>query len=417
MKFAVVLQKMLLRTVLFICLFVVNFFAIAQTQDSLQVPTDTTELSALQTTTASTQEKKRKKFPFFVIRTIKKFPFLSFKPKSQTSNQLSDSLSRQMLVLRKSLDSLNQIKKSREKEQKRMILQDSARKAVLTDTTKKPFYIPDAIRIGYDFSYGLRGLFSASGVVNATPTAGVPQGAAQYSFFGDNINIDLMADMSFGDNKYFVTLDAGYSDINRVKPSTQNINTTTSATPSRKVVNGFRYTNTGTYFRVGLEYNFMRRYFNNEAMTIGFRYGQSFFKHSLECTIIADSLWGIQLKELPYPPPAGFLKQSGLTANWFELNTGLRVNIWRNFFMGYTIRLMFLIGVQGNETLLQRNFVFEGVDDFPPYEPFKSFVGQGALVANEIPGYGNTEDAFKLGFGIFAAYRIPLRQRPVVVME
>jgi hypothetical protein len=47
----------------------------------------------------------------------------------------------------------------------------------------------------------------------------------------------------------------------------------------------------------------------------------------------------------------------------------------------------------------------------------KAFVGSGAMIANEIPGYGNTEDIFKLGFGFFAAYQIPLRKRPVVVLK
>jgi hypothetical protein len=310
------------------------------------------------------------------------------------------------MALQQQLDSLNKIKKIRQEEVRQLAYQDSIKKILATDTTKKHFYKPDAIRIGYDFAYVLRGLFSASGLLDATSTAGVPQGAALYSFFGDNRQVEVMADASFGDNRYFLTADIGYWEANRVKPSSIN----------RKAVNGFQYENTGAYFRVGFEYNLMRRYFNNESLTVGVRYGQAFFGHTLKYSFVNDSLWNVKV-DTAAPPPNGVMMQRGLSANWFELTTGLRVNIWKNIFVGYTIRLMFLGDVKGDEVPVSRSFEFLNTQDVPPYEPFKSFVGSGAMIANEIPGYGNTEDSFKLGFGFFAAYQIPLRKRPVVVLK
>jgi hypothetical protein len=345
---------------------------------------------------------------------------LSFRQKKVLSVYLPDSLQRvrdslqtKIDALKGNLDSLDKKKAAKEKEFLAMTLQDSLRKKVLTDTVKKPFYIPDAIRIGYDFSYFLRGLFSASGVLNATPAAGTADNATQYSFFGDNINIDFVSDVSFGDNKYFLTFDAGYSNISRVKPSTVNL----------KPVNGFQYTNVGTYFRVGLEYNLMRRFFNNEALTVGIKYAQTFFSHELKASIVPDSLWNVTIPELRVPPNAT-IQQSGLSANWVEVTFGLKVNIWKNIFTGYNMRLMFLGNVYGDNTQTKRVFTFQDLDVldvnnqyYKPFEPYSTFSGSGALVSNEIPGYGNTESSFKLGFNIFAAYRFPLKYRPMVVLE
>lgn len=410
--------QMKLQSYIFILfmLFLPSFCLLAQSKaDTLQAAQK--EVSKIGNLT---KDKKSKKFPFFTLRTTKKFPFLSFRQKKTTSAYLPDSLQRvrdslqtKIDALKGNLDSLDKKKAAKEKEFLAMVLQDSLRKKVLTDTTKKPFYIPDAIRIGYDFSYFLRGLFSASGVLNATPAAGTADNAAQYSFFGDNINIELVSDISFGDNKYFLTFDAGYSDINRVKQSTINL----------KPVNGFRYTNTGTYFRLGLEYNLMRRFFNNEALTVGIKYAQAFFGHQLNASIVPDSLWNVTVPTLRVPPNAT-IQQSGLSANWVELTFGLKVNIWKNIFTGYNLRLMFLGSVYGDNTQTKRVFTFDDlnvtdVNNQPnkPFEPYSSFVGTGALVANEIPGYGNTESSFKLGFNVFAAYRFPFKHRPVVVLE
>lgn len=276
---------------------------------------------------------------------------------------------------------------------KELILQDSLKKQVMRDTLNYAFYKLDAIRIGIDGSYFLKGVFSKS----------------MATYFGNNLMGEITADASFKDNRYFLVADVGYSTTALLKPN--------SSLGKRQ--NGFQYEVQGAYFRVGLDYNVMRRYFNNEVLFVGVRYGQSFFNHELRYNLLPDSVWNINLPDSI--TPIGKMEQSGLTANWVELTGGLKVNIWKNIFVGYTIRLMFLGNISGGDKIITRNFDlatgFDGRNNIDNNKIINYYKGTATMTANEIPGYGNTEESFKLGFSFYASYRFPLRKRPEVVLD
>jgi hypothetical protein len=275
---------------------------------------------------------------------------------------------------------------------KELLLQDSLRKIVVADTINYPFYNPDAIRIGVDGIWALKGLFSKDGVLGQNL-----QG--ERSYYGDTRGYDITADISFKDNRYFLVADIGYAASASLK---QSVNIVT-----RQRQNGFQYDIQGTYFRVGIDYNVMRRYFNNEIMFVGVRYGQSFFTHTLQYNVLPDSLWNVNIPD-GILSPMGAISQSGLTANWYEIVGGLKVNLWKNIFVGYTVRLQFLGKISGENAVLTRSFD-------SPY--VNNYQGLASLKANDIPGYGNTEESFKLGFSFCAYYRFPFRKRPEVVLD
>ena len=257
-----------------------------------------------------------------VIYIQKKFLFISYK--------------KQVIIPKDSItarkDSIKSVITRKQNRYKKEFLQDSLRKIVVKDTIDYPFYKPDAIRIGVDGIWALKGIFSKD---------------LTTSYYGNTLGIDFTTDVSFKDNRYFLVADVGYGSS---APFKSSIN---PATGQRQ--NGFGYENTGTYFRVGIDYNVMRRYFNNEILFVGVRYGQSFFSHEIKYNILPDSLWNVNIPTTELSP-SGRVSQSGLIANWYELVGGLKVNLWKNIFVGYTVRFMFLGNISGEKNILKRSF-------------------------------------------------------------
>ena len=98
----------------------------------------------------------------------------------------------------------------------------------------------------------------------------------------------------------------------------------------------FTYRNKASlYNRVGMNYNFG---YNKTAMSffyIGIRYGFSFFTYDIDNILVESPYWGESEK----------LQITGQKswAHWGELLGGLRVQVYKNFYMGWTVRyrLMF----------------------------------------------------------------------------
>jgi hypothetical protein len=315
------------------------------------------------------------------------FFFVVFSPTLFAQTE-SDSL-----VVTTKRDSLTQALAKQKARITAEMVQDSLAKLVITDTLDRKWYKPDAIRIGVDLSWGIKGLFSKDGVFG--------EGEKFLTYYANNQAFEVTADMSFKDNRYFLVTDVGYATSRLLK---QNFNPVLG-----KVDNGFQYDVQGAYFRIGFDYNFMRRYFNNEALFVGVRYGHSFFSHSLTYNPLPDSIWKVNFQSGGIPLMK--MEDSGLSANWGEVTGGLKVNLWKSIFVGYTVRLIFLGKIYGQEKALVRSFIPN------PDTPNFQYTSTGTLSANEIPGYGNTEESFKLGFSFYAYYRIPFRKRPEIVLD
>ncbi len=162
---------------------------------------------------------------------------------------------------------------------------------------------------------------------------------------------ELNADVDFG--RYYLAFDYG------------------SWSRKDSIDNGY-YTNDGRYFRAGVDINFLLNDPDKNMFFLGFRYGRSTFDEQLNYGTTLDD-FGVIQKEL---------SNQNATAGWGELTTGLRVKVWKQFWMGYTARMKFSPSVNGN----------------PELETF------------DIPGYGKTSKSVYWGFNYQVFYRIPFQK-------
>jgi len=135
----------------------------------------------------------------------------------------------------------------------------------------------------------------------------------------------------------------------------------------------FYYESLGNYARVGVDYNLLEakdRSWHN-TMTVGFRYGMSFFKQSSDNVLIYSDYWGNYMPDL---------YESSLKAHWLELTGGIKVEIVPNLYMGWLLRFKFLLN--------------------PDMDP--------VMIPALIPGYGNGADVRTFGFSYSVFYMIPL---------
>lgn len=92
-----------------------------------------------------------------------------------------------------------------------------------------------------------------------------------------------------------------------------------------------QYTNTGTYWRVGVDVNLLKKDPMKNMFFFGLRYGRSRYDEALDYTIETKE-FGIVNQQLT---------NNNLTSGWLEMTTGLRVRVLKNFWMGYTGRIKF----------------------------------------------------------------------------
>ena len=133
------------------------------------------------------------------------------------------------------------------------------------------------------------------------------------------------------------------------------------------------YRSEGRYFRVGLNYNFLKHTPANNVAFFGLRYAISFLQDHLDSKISYDNRGTIQdgqdIKD----------SQEGVQARWFEAVAGFKVQVWSVLYVGCTLRYKLGLKVKNTSTYL-------------PYD---------------IPGWGlRKEDAWDLHY--YCTFRIPL---------
>ena len=133
-----------------------------------------------------------------------------------------------------------------------------------------------------------------------------------------------------------------------------------------------RYANNGRYLRAGVDVNFLKKDPEKNMFFIGARYGWGTFSETLARTTY-DPAWG---------PFTETFTNSNSRASWFEITSGLRVKMYKFFWMGYTIRYKFGLNTSGT----------------------------GALVPHDVPGFGSTFKSNTWGFNYLLLFRIPVRQ-------
>lgn len=139
------------------------------------------------------------------------------------------------------------------------------------------------------------------------------------------------------------------------------------------LASGGDYHNDGTYWRAGLDVNLLKKDPDRNMFFFGFRYARSSFSEIVNTTS-SDPYFGTMQLQLTNP---------AASAVWGELVTGLRVKIWKEFWMGFTSRLKFALSVKGDD----------------------------AVGAYDVPGYGIVGQGINWGFNYQLYWRIPFEKK------
>ncbi|MBL0741557.1 DUF6048 family protein [Chryseolinea lacunae] len=209
------------------------------------------------------------------------------------------------------------------------------KKAEKDTVTVKPSFVPTGVRIGTD-------------VIALAKTS------YDKTFNGWEMN----ADVDF--NRYYFAVDVG-------------------SWGRKYAADSANYSNTGRYFRVGADVNFLKKDPDKNMFFLGLRYGNATFSENMS-VIRHDQQWGNL---------SGSYENNNIRAHWLELTTGLRVKMWKMIWMGYTARFKFGLGTSSTPVMLP----------------------------HDVPGYGRTDKTSYWGFNYQIFVRIPVRKSPAVPAE
>lgn len=134
------------------------------------------------------------------------------------------------------------------------------------------------------------------------------------------------------------------------------------------------YANQGTFWRAGIDVNFLAKDPDRNVFFLGARYGRSVFTESMGIQR-HDPVWGIL---------ADNFYHTDVNAWWIELTSGLRVRIWKVFWLGYTGRFKFALSTDGTEE----------------------------MIPHDVPGFGRTNKETTWGFNYYLMIRLPIRNAP-----
>lgn len=135
------------------------------------------------------------------------------------------------------------------------------------------------------------------------------------------------------------------------------------------------YTSDGSFIRAGIDYNLFRveELDNNDNILLGFRYGLAVQEHSCPRYTINDDYWG-SVTESIGPSTVG--------SHWGEFVFGLRSEVLKNLYMGWSVRFRTIVNVGADNEL----------------EPYS------------IPGFGRRDRSTNMGFTYTLEYHIPFRK-------
>ena len=156
---------------------------------------------------------------------------------------------------------------------------------------------------------------------NAEPELyqGVSVGVDVFGFLNQALGSDIMTTEASVEanllNKFFPVVELGYASINTTNDETDIF-----------------YKTSAPFFRVGLNYNvFHKKPHLPGYFTVGLRYGFSSFKYDVQAPDLVDPNWGHT------SIPVSYTGQK-TNASWAELVLGLRANVYKGFYTGFTVR-------------------------------------------------------------------------------
>ena len=137
-------------------------------------------------------------------------------------------------------------------------------------------------------------------------------------------------------------------------------------------ISGYIYSNEGSYYRLGIDRNFIKRPSKGNVLSLGLRYARAGFEDELIYTL--NNGFGDQNFNLSNPD---------LKARWIELVFNLRGKIVSQLYMGFTLRWKFS----------------------------RKISGENELKTYDVPGFGNTSRENATSIDYYLMWRIPFKKR------
>lgn len=91
------------------------------------------------------------------------------------------------------------------------------------------------------------------------------------------------------------------------------------------------YSATAPYGRIGCDINFLKNKLQENRLFVGLRYGFSTYQYDYEGPVAQDPIWNGNYKLN--------ITNADATSHWGELVFGVQVKVWRNFHMGWSLRM------------------------------------------------------------------------------
>lgn len=172
-------------------------------------------------------------------------------------------------------------------------------------------------------------------------------------FTGGELNTELVFN-----NKFYINADFGFQEASRVDDDGL-----------------FTYNNSGSFWRVGIDYNLMHKTFSEQAIFIGTRFGNASFMHDADY-VSSTTVWGDQQKNIAV---------DGLSISWMELNLGMKIKVVKNLYLS---------------TIIRTKVRITNLDD--------ALLGVG-----EMPGFGVNRNNITGAFSYRISYMLPIKQAGV----
>lgn len=173
-------------------------------------------------------------------------------------------------------------------------------------------------------------------------------------------------------NKFEIEGSITYSNIKNFNPiiefGLENVELSQSDT-----IKTYEYHSDGNFFRIGFDYNTFRRNLRgeNNMVFFGLRYGFASQNHNAKNITITDKFWPNRYTDL---------STQEIQTQWLELTSGIKVQFFKYFAAGWTVRFSYIINQQ-NTSLVK------------PYY---------------IPGIGKGAEKYNFGFTYSLYYTFPL---------
>ncbi len=140
--------------------------------------------------------------------------------------------------------------------------------------------------------------------------------------------LEINAEAEFG--KWLANVDIGtYSIKQTYQETTSNGQLATN------------YNNKAFFFKLGGDFNVIKKKVKKHLLFFGFRYAHASFTENIQQEK-SDTLFGVARQDLT----------NKISANWLEGTFGMKVNIWKNLYVGYTLRYKTALWTSGSKEFL-----------------------------------------------------------------